>query len=443
MEVLLILALILMNGVFAMSEIAVVSARGARLRDLAERGHRGARRAMALQEEPGPFLSTIQVGITLVGVLMGALGEAALAQPIRETLSTVPLLAPSADVLALVLVVATITYLSVVIGELVPKQLALLAPEKLAAAVARPLGWLSRAALPVVWLLSASSGLVLRLLGARREGSPPVTDEEIRVLMAQGAEAGVFHASEGPMVANVLRLDEQRIDAIMTPRNEIEALDLDQEPEALGLSLAALTHTLVPVHRGGLDQHLVGILKLPDLLPRCCAGAAPSAEMLATLLKSPVFVPESLNGAQLLETFRDNRINMALIVDEYGSLEGLVTLADVLTAIVGAPLGEDVIGADEIVRRANGSWLVDGGLPLERLHAGIGFDTPLPGEDGASFHTVGGFVMHTLGRVPRASEHFEVAGLRFEVVDMDQQRVDKVLIERLDSDGHEAAGQAP
>jgi putative hemolysin len=438
MEVLLILALILMNGVFAMSEIAVVSARSARLRELAERGHRGARRAMALQEDPGPFLSTIQVGITLVGVLMGALGEAALAQPIRETLSTVPLLAPSADVLALILVVATITYLSVVIGELVPKQLALLAPERLAAAVARPLGRLSRAALPVVWLLSASSGLVLRLLGARREGSPPVTDEEIRVLMAQGAEAGVFHASEGPMVANVLRLDEQRIGAVMTPRNEIEALDLDQEPAALRRAIAALTHTLVPAHRGGLDQELVGIIKTTELLPRCLAAAELSADTVAALAQPPLFVPQSLNGAQLLETFRDKPINLALIVDEYGSLEGLVTLADVLATIVGAPLGEDVADADEITRRDDGSWLVDGSLPLERLRAELAVDAPLPGEDGASFHTVGGFVMHALGRVPRASEHFEAAGLGFEVVDMDQQRVDKVLVYRLADTDHQA-----
>jgi putative hemolysin len=439
MEVLLILVLILTNGVFAMSEIAVVSARGARLQELADRGHHGARRAIALKENPGPFLSTIQVGITLVGVLMGALGEAALALPVREALAGIPLLAPSADLLALVLVVATITYLSVVIGELVPKQLALLAPETLAAFVARPLGWLSRIALPVVWLLSASSGLLLRLIGARREGAPPVTDEEIRVLMAQGAEAGVFHASEGPMVANVLRLDEQRIGAVMTPRNAIEALDLDQEPEALRHAIAALRHTLVPVHRGGLDQQLLGVIRMTDLLPRCLDAGELSAEALEDLAQPPLFVPQSLNAAQLLETFRDNPINLALIVDEYGSLEGLVTLADVLAAIVGTPLGEDVTGADEITRRADGSWLVDGSLPLERLRAELGVEAPLPGEDGTSFHTVGGFVMHTLGRVPRASERFDTAGLRFEVVDMDQQRVDKVLVERLNADEHEAA----
>jgi len=432
MEVLLILVLVLTNGVFAMSEIAVVSARQSRLEELAERGRLGARQALALKEDPGAFLSTIQVGITLVGVLMGALGEAALAQPVRETLSSVPLLAPSADTLALVLVVGAITYLSVVVGELVPKQLALLAPEALASAVARPLGWLCRAALPVVWLLSSSSGLLLRLMGARRDGEPPVTDEEIRVLMAQGAEAGVFHAGEEPMVANVLRLDEQPIGAIMTPRNEIEALDLAQEPEALKLSLAALRHTLVPVHRDGLDEHLLGVLRLADLLPDCLATTALSADHLQRLAQQPVFVPQSLNAAQLLETFRDNRMNLALIVDEYGSLEGLVTLADVLRDIVGTPLGDDAADADEITRRADGSWLVDGSLPLERLRTELDMDAPLPGEEGASFHTLGGYVMHTLGRVPRASEHFEAAGLRFEVVDMDQQRVDKVLVERLD-----------
>jgi putative hemolysin len=431
MEIPFILVLILTNGVFALSEIAVISARRSRLTEMSERGSTGARQVIALQEDPGAFLSTIQVGITLVGVLMGALGEAALAQPVREVLARSPLLAPWADAMALVLVVAAITYLSVVIGELVPKQLALRAPETLAALVARPLAWVSLAALPLVWLLTASSRLVLRVIGARQDEAPPVTDEEIRVLMAQGAEAGVFHANEGRIVDNVLRLDEQRIGAIMTPRKEIEALDLEQQPEALRQSLAALGRTQVPVHRGGLDQRVLGVLKVKDLLPRCLAGAQLSADALEALLQPPLFVPESLNKAQLLETFRDNRINLALIVDEYGSLEGLVTLADVLEAIVGTPLGDDVTHADEVIRRSDGSWLVDGSLPLERLRTELRFGTQLPGEDGASFHTVGGFVMHVLGRVPRASDHFDAAGLRFEVVDMDQQRVDKVLVERL------------
>jgi putative hemolysin len=400
MEVPLILLLILMNGVFALSEIAVVSERTAKLQELADGGDCGAHRALALREEPGPFLSTIQVGITLVGVLMGALGEAALAEPVRGFLAGIPLLAPSADWLGLVLVVALITYLSVVLGELLPKQLALLAPERLAALVARPLGLLARIALPVVWLLSASS-------------------------------------------AALLHLDEQRIGAIMTPRNEIEALDLDQEPEALGQSLAAIEHTLVPVYRDDLDQHLLGVLRRVDLLPNCMARADLDAKTIEGLLRPAVFVPESVSSAQVLESFRDNRINMALIVDEYGGLEGLVTLADVLQAIVGAPLGDDIDDEDEVIRRADGSWLVDGSLPLDRLRVQLGIDEPLPGEDGASFHTVAGFVMHALGRIPRESESVDAAGLRFEVVDMDQQRVDKVLVARVDphSGDAEASGR--
>ncbi len=439
MEVPLILLLILMNGVFAMSEIAVISARTSRLQELADGGDGGAHRALALKEQPGPFLSTIQVGITLVGVLMGALGEAALAEPVRTILAGVPLLAPSADWLGLVLVVALITYLSVVLGELVPKQLALLAPERVAALVARPLGLLARLALPVVWLLSTTSGALLRLFGARTSGEPPVTDNEIRVLMAQGAEAGVFHRNEGPMVSNVLYLDEQRIGAIMTPRNEIEALDLDQEPEALRQSLAALAHTLVPVYRDDLDQRLLGVLRRVDLLADCLSGADPSAPTIEEMLRPAVFVPESVSSAQVLESFRQNRINMALIVDEYGGLEGLVTLADVLQAIVGTPLGDDIDDEDEVIRRADGSWLVDGGLPLDRLRARLGLDEPLPGESDARFHTLAGLVMHALGHIPRASDTVDAAGLRFEVVDMDQQRVDKVLVTRIDRQIGEAS----
>jgi putative hemolysin len=343
----------------------------------------------------------------------------------------VPVLAPWADVLGLALVVAGITYLSVVVGELAPKQLALLAPEAVAARVSRPLAWLSRAALPVVWLLSASSGLLLRLLGARRAAEPPITDEEIRVLMAQGAEAGVFHASEGPIVANVLRLDEQPIAAIMTPRNDIDVLDLDADAESLRRQLSRTPHSLVPVCRGGLDGPVLGVLKVVSLLPRSLAGLEVRAEDIQARLHPPLFVPESLTTTQLLESFRTSGINLALIVDEYGSLEGLVTLADVLGSIVGEPVLAEADEEPALVRRGPGSWLVDGGLSLERLHAELGLDERLPAEETRTFHTVGGFVMHALGRVPRAADSVEAAGLRFEVMDMDRQRVDKVLVERL------------
>jgi putative hemolysin len=431
MELLFLLGLISMNGLFAMSEIAVVSARRSRLQGLADGGSAGARAAILLQERPGGFLSTIQVGITSVGIMSGAIGEAALADPLRQWLAKVPLLAPSADVLALVLVVAAITYLTVVVGELAPKQLALLAPETIAARVSRPLGILSRAALPLVWLLSTSSALLLRAVGARRDVEPPVTDEEIKVLMAQGAEAGVFHASEAPIVANVLRLDEQPIGAIMTPRNDVYYLDLADDVQAIRLELTQAPHSLVPVCRGGLDGPMLGVLKLVELLPRCLAGVDLRPEELEAQLHPPLFVPESLTTTQLLESFRASRVNLALIVDEYGSLEGLVTLDDVLTSIVGVPVGDDVREAPALVPRDDGTWLADGALSLERLRAELGLDEALPGEDEKSFHTVGGLVMHRLGRVPRETDTVDAAGLRFEVVDMDRQRVDKLLIAHL------------
>jgi putative hemolysin len=429
MDLLFILLLMLLNGVFAMSEIAVVSARRSRLQSLADAGRRGARTAIALQESPGGFLSTVQVGITLVAILSGAFGEAALAGPLAEWLSRFPALAPYAAGLALALVVAGITYFSVVVGELVPKQLALLAPEAVASQVARPFGWLSRAALPLVWALSASSALVLRLLGAHRQAEPPGSDEEIKVLMTQGAEAGVFHASERAIVANVLRLDEQPIGAIMTPRNEIHHLDLADSFEAVQRDLAQSTHTLLPVCRDGLDERLLGVLKVVDLLPRLLAGRRLTAEDIETALHPPLFVPESLTTTQLLDSFRARRVNLALIVDEYGSLQGLVTLSDVLASIVGGPVGEEPEQERDIVQREDGSWLVDGAVTLERLRAELGREgQSLPGEEERTFHTIGGFVMHTLGRIPLAADRFEAEGLRFEVMDMDRQRVDKVLV---------------
>lgn len=431
MDLLLILLLILLNGVFAMSEIALVSARRARLQGLADAGRRGARVAIGLQESPGGFLSTVQVGITLVAILSGAFGEAALAGPLEVWLAGFPLLAPYAEGLALALVVALITYLSVVIGELVPKQIAVLAPEVIASGIARPFSLLSRITLPVVWLLSASSALILRLLGARRPEGPPVTDEEIKVLMAQGAEAGVFHASERAIVANVLRLDEQSIGAIMTPRNEIHYIDLDDPPEVVRRDLAQTPHVLVPVCRGGLDEQVLGVLKVVDLLPHFLAGRELRADAIEAVLHPPLFVPESLTTTQLLESFRTSRVNLALIVDEYGSLQGLVTLSDVLVSIVGGPVGEEPEEEREIVQRADGSWLVDGALSVERLRAELGREDRLPGEEERAFHTVGGFVMHVLGRIPQSADAFELAGLRFEVMDMDRQRVDKVLVERL------------
>ncbi len=426
MDVLLLLLLILLNAVFAMSEMAVVSSRKARLQRMADDGFPGAKSAMALNEEPSAFLSTIQVGITTIGILSGVVGEGLLASSIAAWLSQSEWLAPYAKGFSVALVVVIITYLSVVIGELVPKRLALLAPERIASVVARPMVWLSGIARPMVMLLSSSSNLLLRLLGARRTDEPPVTDDEIKVLMEQGAEAGVFHESEQAIVSNVLRLDDQRVGAIMTPRMDIYAIDLDEGENEIRGKIAESPHSRVIVCRGGLE-HILGVLKIGDLLKPVLRGDAFSVEPYLT---PPLFVPETISTTQLLESFRKERVQFGLIVDEYGDLQGLVSLTDVLTSIVGDLPEPDDAGDTDVVRREDGSWLVDGSVGIERLKQVLEIDD-LSDEDERGFHTVGGFAMHRLGRIPTVADHFDASGFRFEVVDMDRNRVDKLLVAKL------------
>ena len=424
MDIALLLFLILLNGVFAMSEIAVVSSRKARLQRLAEDGSPGAHSALALHSEPSNFLSTIQVGITSVGILSGAIGEAALADPLDAWLSGFPLVEPYARAIALTVVVVGLTYFSVVVGELVPKRLGLLAPEGTASLIARPMNALSRIARPVVWLLSSSSSLLLRLMGARRKEEPPVTDEEINVLMEQGAEAGIFHESEQELVSNVLRLDDQRIVSIMTHRSDIYLIDLSDPEQHIRQQLADSPYERVVVCRDGLE-HIVGILRTSDLLKPALEGAPLDIE---GVLRPPLYVPESVTTTQLLENFRTARMQFALIVDEYGELEGLVTITDVLTAIVGELPSFD---QTDLVQREDGSWLVDGNVSIERFKSELEIEEDLPGEEEHAFNTLGGFVMHVLGRIPAVTEHFESAGFRFEVMDMDKNRIDKILAMRL------------
>jgi putative hemolysin len=427
MDIALLLFLIILNGLLAMSEIAVVSSRKARLQRLADDGSAGAQSALLLNTEPSSFLSTVQVGITTVGILSGAIGEAALADPLIAWLEGFPVLAPYARGIALTLVVVGLTYFSVVIGELVPKRLGLLAPEAIASLIAPPMNMLSRVARPLVWLLSSSSTLLLRLMGARRSEEPPVTNDEINVLMEQGAEAGVFHESEQALVSNVLRLDEQRIGAIMTHRNDIYVLDLDQPEAAIRCCLADSPYTRIVVCRDGLD-HIVGVLRTADLLKAALAGQPLEIECF---LRQPLYVPESVTTTRLLESFRTARQQCALIVDEYGELQGLVTLTDVLTSIVGELPSSHSPEEQDVVAREDGSWLFDGSVTIERVKSVLEIDQELPGEDENTFNTLGGLVMHVLGRIPAVPDYFEVAGYRFEVVDMDKNRVDKVLISPL------------
>jgi putative hemolysin len=426
MDLLLLLSLILLNGVFAMSEIAVVSARNARLQRLADDGSPGARSALALSRNPSTFLSTIQVGITSVGILSGAIGETALADPLTQWLQDHAAMREYARPVALIIVVVGLTYFAVVVGELVPKRLGLLAPEAIASLIARPMNWLSRLAHPLVWLLSASSDLLLRLLGARRSDEPPVTDEEIDVLMGQGAKAGVFHASEQRIVANVLRLDEQNIRSIMTPRKDIYAVDLTAPEDEIREIIANSPHDRIVVCRDGVE-HVVGVLRTADLLNAAllCKPLDPEAAA-----RPPLYVPESITTVRLLENFRSARRRFALVVDEYGELQGVVTLTDVMTAIVGELPSSLLPDGQDIVPREDGSWLVDGGTSIERMKAALGMEDDLPDEEENYYHTVGGLVTHVLGRIPSVADRFEHGDWRFEVVDMDRNRVDRLMISR-------------
>ena len=427
MDIVLLIFLILLNGVLAMSEIAVVSSRKSRLQKLADDGSPGAKTALRLNEEPSSFLSTVQVGITTVGILSGAIGENALAEPLANWLSALPFMQPYAHGIALSLVVIALTYFSVVVGELVPKRLGLLAPETVAAIIASPMTLLSRVTRPLVWLLSSSSTMILKLIGARKSSEAPVSDDEINVLMEQGAEAGVFHESEQAIVSNVLRLDEQRIGAIMTHRNDIYVLDLDAPEEEIRNCLSESPYTRIVVCRDGLD-HVIGILRTADLLKLALTGEALDIERY---LRPPLFVPEGVTTTHLLESFRKARQQCALIVDEYGELQGLVTLTDVLTSIVGDIPSSDPSEAEDIISREDGSWLIDGSVPIERLKLAVDIEDDLPGEDENAYNTLGGLIMCVLGRIPVVPDSFEVAGFRFEVVDMDKNRVDKVLVSRL------------
>ncbi len=430
MDIILVCGLIVLNGLFAMAEIAMVSSRKTRLQKWADKGSNRARAALKLCTDPSTFLATVQVGITAVGILSGAIGEAVFTAPLTAFLMKYEWIAPYAKPVAVTAVVVLLTYFAIVVGELVPKQLALRAPERVAVLFARPMTLLARAARPLVWLLSSSSRLLLALAGAPGKSEPPVTNEEINVLMEQGAEAGVFHESEQEIVSNVLRLDEQRIGLIMTHRNDIYMLDLDSSEAEIRDCLSQCPHSRVVVCRGDLD-HVVGILRLSDVFK-----AALNQEPLDVVkhLHDPLYVPESVTTTKLLESLRLYHHQCALVVDEYGSVCGIATLFDVLTSIVGELSDLDPQEDMGIVVRDDQSLLVDGDVSVERIRHAMKLAGPLHGEEDNAFNTIGGFIMYTLGRVPVTADHFIWSEWRFEVMDMDNNRVDKVLIARIVSD---------
>ena len=424
MELALLFVLILINGLFAMSEMSLISSGKARLQKLVDEKRAGAKAALKLHHEPSYFLSTVQVGITSVGILSGALGEDILSEPLKQQLSKLPLLAAHADNIALTITVVLITYFSVVMGELVPKRLALLNPERIALIVARPMKILATISSPLVWLLSASSNLLLWLMRAQKSTQTPITNEEIKILMDMGSEAGVFHASESHLVANVLQLDEQRVGAVMTPRKAIYSIDMNHDHHEINTMIAYCPYARVIVCDGGLDN-ILGILNRSDLLKSLMAAEAFN---LVSLLRPPLYVPDSSTLTHLLEFFKEDRGDFALIANEYGELEGLVTMSDVLKAIVGEIPHTETDFDPDVVQREDGSWLIDGSLSISRLKSVIGLNGQFPGETENSFNTVGGFILFVMEKIPRVADNFTFENWYFEVMDIDGIRIDKVFV---------------
>lgn len=425
-EIVLILLLILANGIFAMTEIAIVSSRKVRLERMADQGSRGARAALDLANEPTQLLSTIQIGITLIGIFTGAFGGATLAEGLEGYLKDVPVLAPYSGALSLGIVVSIITYLSLIVGELTPKKIALNNPESIATAVAVPMRFFSKVTLPIVRILSGSTELVLKLLGIKETEEAPVTEEEIRILIAQGAKTGTFEKAEQEMVEKIFNLGDMRARSLMTPKTQIDWLDLEDPDEYNLRILTESRYSRFPVGRGSLDE-VVGIVYTRDLLANRLKN---SSLNIQDVIRDPLYIPKTMRAFNLLEMFKQLGTEIALVIDEYGSLQGLVTLNDVLEQIVGDINEPSETDEQEIIQRDNNSWLLDGLLSIEELKELFELDH-LPGEETGYFQTLGGFIMSYLGHIPKTSERFDWEGLRFEIVDMDRIRIDKVLVTRL------------
>lgn len=425
-EIAVILLLIGINGLLAMSEIAILSARKVRLRQAAEQGNRAAQTALDLATDPADFLSTVQVGITLLGILSGVFGGATLVLTLESAIERIPVLEPFKVEIALLIVVLTISYFSLVLGELSPKRYGLAHAERVAIRVAPLMRQLARVVSPVVRLLSFSSTMVLRLMRMQASSDALVTEEEIKALIEQGADAGVLEPIEEELVERVFRLSDQRTQSLITPRTEIAWINLDEPLASTLLSVAAQPHAQYPVGRGSLDS-VTGIIRAQDLLAQALSGQAINLE---AMLQPALFVPETLPALDLLTQMRDRRSRIALVIDEYGGLEGLVTMTDVLEAIIGefkalAP------SEQEIVQMEDGSYLLDGMISAEELKDLLDLQD-LPKGVERPYNSLGGMVMAVLGRIPQIGDGFTWSGFRFEVVDMDGARVDRVMVTRSD-----------
>jgi putative hemolysin len=424
MEIALLFGLILLNGAFAMSEIALVTARKARLQKLAEDGDPGAAAAIRLGEDPNRFLSTVQIGITSIGILNGIVGEATLAAPFSIWLQKMGVQLPYAGYLATGLVVVSITYFSIVLGELVPKRVGQISPEQIARLVARPMLGLATISKPFVKFLSGSTQLVLRAASVSERNEPSVTQEEINMMLAEGSSAGVIEQHEHQMVRNVFRLDDRQIASLMVPRSDVVYFDVEGSLDENLKRFESSDHSRFPVLRGGWDK-VLGVATARQMLAQSLRGERPS---LTDHLQPAVFVPESLTGMELLENFKMSGVQLAFIIDEYGEVQGIVTLQDVLEAITGEFKSH---GAEDAwaVQREDGSWLLDGLIPVPELKDRLSL-RGVPEEERGRYNTLSGMLMLLLGKLPQTGDHCDWEGWRLEIVDIDGKRIDKVLASR-------------
>ena len=433
MEIAILIALIFLNGLFAMSEIALVTARKARLQKLIDEGDSGAAAAVKLGEDPTRFLSTIQIGITSIGVLNGIVGEAALAEPLAHWLVSLGVSQSYASFGATALVVVTITYFSIVVGELVPKRIGQSYPETFARLVARPIHLLALATKPFVLLLSASTRALLRLMGVKETKGTPVTEEEIHAMLVEGTSAGVIESHEHTMVRNVFRLDDRQIGSLMVPRADIVCLDVDDSFEENLRLIEESDHARFPVVQGGIEN-ILGVINARQWLARALKDKSQSLREQS--LQAPLYVPETITGMELLDNFRLSDVHMAFVIDEYGEVQGIITLQDLIEAITGEfqPRDPETSWA---VQREDGSWLLDGHIPVPELKDRLGLEE-VPEEDRGRYHTLSGMIMLLTGALPREADVVEWEGWKLEIVDMDGRAIDKVLAVRLPSSKEEA-----
>jgi putative hemolysin len=416
-EVIFILLLVLINGILSMSEAAMIASRKARLQQQAGEGNKAAATVLKMHEDPNIFLSTVQIGITLIGVLSGAVGGATIANALARTLSEVPYIGPYSTSIALVIVVVVITILTIWLGELVPKRLGINSPERIAQIVAGPMLFISRLFSPFIKLMSNATNFALRLMGVNPSDEPPITEEELQMLIDQGTQAGVFEESEHDMVEGVFSLADQRVYSLMTPRTEIVWLDINDTKEEILEKIANCPYSRFPVRQDSLES-IIGIVKSRDLL---VTSLSAKEIKLKELAKPVTFIPETMRASRALEILKEKNTEILLVIDEFGGVQGLLTINDILEEIVGEMEGAE----PQATQRQDGSWLLDGMLEVDEFKEIFNLGD-LPHED--EYETLSGFVMASLGRVPQTTDHFEWNDLRFEVIDMDGRRVDKVLV---------------